>query len=302
MKNISKDTAIFYNSFPFPQVSDQRILSDSKKQNEKFSSYGIPIEFLNKPLKVLDAGCGTGTFSLIFAIANPKSEITAINISQASIDYAKNQAKSLNVKNVNFIKADIFNLPDEVTNQKYDIVYSRGVLMTTHDPMLGLEILSKLVKQAHYMIIGLYHKGRYKVRLMRSILKLLAGKNVERRIELARKLFPKHCHHHVTKGFENEPLSREIEDVCLADKFGVPKESYHSFVHTNTYLRKLGFKNLYKNVSKPEKRIRREKLIHKIVSFLPLSKPFKHDLADDLIGLTVGKEMFLIVSQKEALK
>ncbi|MEJ6587406.1 MAG: hypothetical protein QNL25_05000, partial [Pelagibacterales bacterium] len=69
-----------------------------------------------------------------------------------------------------------------------------------------------------------------------------------------------------------------------------------------TYLRKLGFKNLYKNVSKPEKRIRREKLIHKIVSFLPLSKPFKDDLADDLIGLTVGKEMFLIVSQNEALK
>jgi ubiquinone/menaquinone biosynthesis C-methylase UbiE len=302
MSKLTKNTANFYDRYPFPQQSDHKILKFAEKQNSYLLGLGIPTDFLNKPIKLLDAGCGTGSFALSFALANPKSEVTAINISQSSLDYAKNQAKSLNVENVNFIKADIFKMPDEIINQKYDIVYTRGVLMTTSDPKLGINILSKLVKLDSYMIVGLYHKGRYKVRLMRLVLKLLAGNNAKRRIELARKLFPKHCHHHITKSYENEHLSRENEDVLLADKFAVPKESYHSFVDTNTYLRKLGFKNIYKNVSKPEKRIRREKLIHKIISFLPLSKPYKDDLADDLIGLTVGKEMFLVLSQKVAPK
>ena len=148
----------------------------------------------------MDAGCGTGSFSLSFALANPQSEVTAVNISQTSIDYAQRQAKALGVENINFITADIFNLPEEVTSKTYEIVWCRGVLMTTFNPSLGLSILSKLVKQEHYMVIGLYHKGRYKVRAMRLVLKLLAGYNSENRIKLARKLFPKHCEHHVSKG------------------------------------------------------------------------------------------------------
>ena len=293
-----KNLEIFYNEYPFPQRSDNWILNYSKIQNSKLLEMGIPNELLNKPMKVLDAGCGTGSFSLHFALANPKSEITAINISQSSIDYGKKQAKSLNIENVTFIKADIFSLPNEISSKNYDIVYCRGVLHHTLNPKLGMSILSKLVSPNKFMVIGLYHKGRYKVRLMRLILDLLAGNNSEQRIRFARKLFPKHCHHHVTKSFEDEPLSREVEDVCLADKFVVPHESYHSFVDTNTYLRKLGFNNLHKNISKPEKRIRREKLIHTIISFFPLSKIYKEDLADDFIGLTVGKEMLLVLSQK----
>ena len=83
------------------------------------------------------------------------------------------------------------------------------------------------------MVIGLYHKGRYKVRAMRLVLKLLAGNNSEKRIKLARKLFPKHCQHHVSKGFESGTRTRELEDLSLADKFAVPKESYHSFTASN---------------------------------------------------------------------
>ncbi len=214
---------------------------------------GIPEKLLSKSLKVLNAGCGTGSFALSFALANKKSEVTAFNISQSSIDYATNQQKSLNIKNVNFIKADIFNLSEEISSKKYDIVYCRGVLHLTFYPKLGLEILSKLVKPNYYMVIGLYHKGRYKVRAMRFILRLLAGNNYEKCVKIARKLFPKHCHNHVTKSFENESLSRRIEDVYLADKFAVPKESYHSFLFTNLYLRKLGFEILYKNVENQKK-------------------------------------------------
>ena len=298
MNILTKKTNDFYDNYPCPQLSDKRILSNSKAQNKLLFGMGIPEKLLSKSLKVLDAGCGTGSFALSFALANKKCEVTAFNISQSSIDYATNQQKSLNIKNVNFLKADIFNLSEEISSKKYDIVYCRGVLHHTFNPKLGLEILSKLVKPNCYMVIGLYHKGRYKVRAMRFILRLLAGNNYKKCVKIARKLFPKHCHNHVTKSFENESLSRRIEDVYLADKFAVPKESYHSFLFTNLYLRKLGFEILYKNVAKPEKRIRREKLIHKIVSLLPIPKSIKEDLADDLIGLTVCKEMFLVVNKK----
>ena len=298
MKQLSKNTKDFYNNYPFPQLDDKKILENSKKENFRLLSIGIPAELVNKPIKVLDAGCGTGSFALSFALANPQSEVTATNISQKSLDYAEKQANSLGAKNINFITADIFDLPEEVTSKKYEIVYCSGVLMTTFNPSLGLRILSKLVKQQHYMITGLYHKGRYKVRAMRLILKLLAGNNSEKRIKLARKLFPKHCQHHVSKGFESGTRTRELEDLSLADKFAVPKESYHSFTATNNYLNKLGYKNIYKNVSKPKNRIRRERVIHAIMSFFPFSTRFKEDLADDIIALTVGKEMLLVTSKK----
>jgi 2-polyprenyl-3-methyl-5-hydroxy-6-metoxy-1,4-benzoquinol methylase len=300
MEKTTKQVCDFYDFYPFPQLDEKTIVENSQKENSKNCSIGIPAELVQKPIKVLDVGCGTGSFALSFALANPLSEVTATNVSQMSLDYAKKQATSLGIKNINFITADIFDLPKDVASKQYEIVYCSGVLHHTFNPFLGLSELSKLVKPEHYMVIGLYHKGRYKVRAMRLVLKVLARNNVEKRIKLARILFPKHCHHHVSKVFEIGTKTRELEDITLADKFAVPKESYHSFTATNNYLDKLGYKNIYKNVSKPENRFRGTRLVHKIVSCFPCPKRFKEDLADDIIALAIGKEMFLITSKKVA--
>lgn len=301
MKSLTNVTANFYDEYPFPRLSDQKILSDSKKINNALIRMGFPQKKLNKPMTVLDAGCGTGSFALSFGHANPNSKITAFNISEASVKYADNHAKSLNIKNIRFIKADIFNLPDEITSVKYDLVWSRGVLHCTHDPKFALEIISKLVKSENFMVIGLYHKGRYLVTIMRLILKILSGGDIKKKIKFARLLFPKHCKNHITKGFDGEPRSKELEDTSLADKFAVPKESLHSFLKTNIEMNQLGFQVIFKNASKPNNRIRREKLIYGLLSLFPFfSNSVKNDLVDDISGISQRKEMLLIMGKKSS--
>ena len=198
------------------------------------------------------------------------------------------------------MEADIFNLPDQITSIKFNLIWCRGVLHHTHDPKLGLKIISSLVKPKSFLVLGLYHKGRYLVTIMRFILKILAGQDIKKKIKLARLLFPKHCNHHINKGFESDaPRSREIEDTCLADKFAVPKESHHTFFKTNVCMSHLGFKVIYKNASKPEKRIRREKWIFKLLEFFPfLSDSARNDLVDDISGISLKKEFLLIMGKK----
>jgi ubiquinone/menaquinone biosynthesis C-methylase UbiE len=54
-------------------------------------------------LRVLDAGCGTGSPLVAMAMAYPKADITAVDFSETSLNKAKKLAEQHDVKNVRFI-------------------------------------------------------------------------------------------------------------------------------------------------------------------------------------------------------
>jgi ubiquinone/menaquinone biosynthesis C-methylase UbiE len=69
---------------------------------------------LNSNMKVLEVGCGTGALSR--KIANwlgPKSRIIGVDIDSDYLNYAKNKANLLGVKNVEYIEGDALSLPFE---------------------------------------------------------------------------------------------------------------------------------------------------------------------------------------------
>jgi ubiquinone/menaquinone biosynthesis C-methylase UbiE len=69
---------------------------------------------LNSNMKVLEVGCGTGALSR--KIANwlgPKSRIIGVDIDSDYLNYAKNKANLLGVKNVEYIEGDALRLPFE---------------------------------------------------------------------------------------------------------------------------------------------------------------------------------------------
>jgi SAM-dependent methyltransferase len=99
---------------------------------------------------ILEAGCGVGAQTKIIASKNPDSNFLSIDLSQASINEAVQQAKSLHINNVEFKQADIFNLP--FNDNTFDSVIICFVLEHLHNPTQALLELKRVLKKGGTMI------------------------------------------------------------------------------------------------------------------------------------------------------
>ena len=61
--------------------------------------------------RVLEAGCGVGAQTVILAKKSPEARIISMDISLGSIDQARRQVLDEGLFNVQFQRADIFQLP-----------------------------------------------------------------------------------------------------------------------------------------------------------------------------------------------
>jgi ubiquinone/menaquinone biosynthesis C-methylase UbiE len=94
--------------------------------------------------KILEAGCGTGAQTRIIAIKSPESKFISMDISKTSLSSAKIMIDSLDIKNVEFLHGDIFDLkfPDEY----FDHIFICFVLEHLHDPVAALNLLKIKLK------------------------------------------------------------------------------------------------------------------------------------------------------------
>ncbi|HET9343020.1 MAG TPA: methyltransferase domain-containing protein [Candidatus Eremiobacteraceae bacterium] len=75
---------------------------------------------------VLECGCGTGAQTVILATESPTARITAVDISDASIEQARVRINRSGCRNVEFQRADIFDLPFE--DERFDHAFVCFVL------------------------------------------------------------------------------------------------------------------------------------------------------------------------------
>ncbi len=87
-----------------------------------------------KGKKVLEIGCGIGTDTINFARAG--AHVTAIEYSEESLKIAKQRAEVFNLP-IKFYHADAENLSKTVPVEKYDLVYSFGVIHHTPNPEIA---------------------------------------------------------------------------------------------------------------------------------------------------------------------
>lgn len=107
--------------------------------------------------KVLDAGCGTGIFSIIFANKGA-SLVVGIDISPGSLETAKALKKRFDLRNVEFKKEDMLQLPFE--DEAFDIVWAWGTVHHTTNPFEAIDELSRVLKKGGALLLAVYKRTR----------------------------------------------------------------------------------------------------------------------------------------------
>lgn len=125
-----------------------------------------------KDLRVLDAGCGTGSALVAMAMAFPDADIVGVDFSETSLDKARRLAETHNVKNVRFYNRAIEQLPE--LGLTFDFVSASGVLHHLPDPAAGLKAIGDVLDPQGAISIMLYGKyGRTGVYMLQEALRLV---------------------------------------------------------------------------------------------------------------------------------
>jgi SAM-dependent methyltransferase len=105
---------------------------------------------------ILVAGCGTGRHAIQFAKRYEGAQVLAVDLSRASLTYARRKAAELGVQNVTFAQADLLELG--ALDMRFDAISCAGTLQAMADPYQGLAVLLALLKPGGVIHLGLYSR------------------------------------------------------------------------------------------------------------------------------------------------
>jgi SAM-dependent methyltransferase len=94
--------------------------------------------------RVLEAGCGVGSQTMLIARMNPATSFTAIDISEDSLRQAERDFSQLDLANVRFQKADVFSLPFD--ENAFDHVFACYLLEHLRRPEEALHNLARVLR------------------------------------------------------------------------------------------------------------------------------------------------------------
>jgi protein-L-isoaspartate O-methyltransferase len=94
--------------------------------------------------RILEAGCGVGAQTVTLARNSPDAHITAVDISQNSVEEARERIEGAGLRNVTFQQGDIFRLPYE--QESFDHIFICFVLEHLPRPAEALDCLKGLLK------------------------------------------------------------------------------------------------------------------------------------------------------------
>jgi SAM-dependent methyltransferase len=103
---------------------------------------------------ILVAGCGTGQHAIDVALRSNDARVLAIDLSLASLAYARRKTRELNLSNIDYAQADILRAGS--IGRAFDVIESGGVLHHLHDPLQGWRALLALLRPGGVMYVGLY--------------------------------------------------------------------------------------------------------------------------------------------------
>jgi len=119
---------------------------------ELFPHVDVPAS--SQPTRILVAGCGTGQNAIATAQRFSGASVLAVDLSLASLGYARRKTLELGLKNIEYRQADILALG--ALEERFDFIECSGVLHHLEEPFEGWRILAGLRKPGGFMRVGLY--------------------------------------------------------------------------------------------------------------------------------------------------
>ena len=227
--SVTRAVAAQYEGWPYP--SWRRItrgaakrLPDTVRALDPGGSPDLPVD-----AQILVAGCGTGRHSAYVAASYPDATVTAIDISEASLEYARARTAALGIENVRFRRLDLYDVA--TLRETYDAIYCAGVLHHLPDPELGLAALTDALRLGGVMRLMVYSRlARLTVAAARTLVRDLLDRPVSDDLlrEIRRRFLERSEHPlagHVL-GFKDFATLAGVYDLLMhrhEDPFDVPR-------------------------------------------------------------------------------
>lgn len=171
-EGVSAEVRQQYEENPYPRwqsLPPVEAVSPALSLGRLFTDRPMPT-YLNQPMEILIAGCGTGLHSIQTAKKFQASHVTAIDLSRTSLAYAARKTAALHIENVDYFQADILALGQ--MEKRFHIVESIGVLHHLENPLAGWRNLVSLLLPGGLMHIALYSQiARARLRFARDYIR-----------------------------------------------------------------------------------------------------------------------------------
>jgi 2-polyprenyl-3-methyl-5-hydroxy-6-metoxy-1,4-benzoquinol methylase len=159
-----------FDQVPYPRIPLE--ISPKHEYNDLFihnltTSYYLKHRQVVSPTGklILDAGCGSGFKSLILAEANPGATIIGVDLSESSVQLARERLKFHGFTNVEFHAMLIEDLPQ--LGLEFDYINCDETLYLLPNPIAGLQAL-KAVLKPNGIIRGNLHNAYQRAHYFRS--------------------------------------------------------------------------------------------------------------------------------------
>ena len=184
-----------YEGYPYPgrdpADEKQRLLATSIDALGKISHYGFSgRKDLRQGSRLLVAGGGTGDAVIYLAeqLRGTDSELCYLDISNASMNIARQRAEVRGLDNIEWIHDSLLNLPD-LSLKPFDFINCSGVLHHLEDPTAGLQALTSVLRDDGCLGLMVYAQyGRTGVYQAQELMRRINNgePDVQRQIDNAR--------------------------------------------------------------------------------------------------------------------
>lgn len=195
------------------------------------------------PLKILDAGCGTGVTTDYLCHLNPGADVLAVDISPGALEVARERLRRSEAATVvSSLRQEQRSLLDLQGEGPFDYINSVGVLHHLDDPSAGLKALGDLLAPTGLIHLFLYaDAGRWEIhRVQRALTQLSVGTGPEG-LALGRQLFEDLPADNRLRRHHEQRWSVDCAaDANFADMYLHPQETSYNLRGLLTYLEASG--------------------------------------------------------------